>query len=206
MMKEIFHDMPKGILISTGINPKLSVAIDSGEDEVNPKTIKEYWLGIGGFKVSASRHQREVDALLWAVPEHPLSVECPWLILEEINGAVQDGFRRLSRGGVEVGGVLFGRKTGNVVRVMAWRPMACEHSRGPAFLLSDSDKQKLIEQLEASGRDPRLQVLEPVGWFVSHTRAGLAMTEDDRQTFQRYFPEPWQITLVYNPGRHAQTR
>jgi proteasome lid subunit RPN8/RPN11 len=156
--------------------------------------------------VSASRHRKEVDALLWAVPEHPLSVECPWFILDEIHGSVQEGFRRLSRGGVEVGGVLFGRKTGNVVRILAWRPILCEHSRGPAFLLSNNDKQKLVEQLEAAGRDPHLQVLEPVGWFVSHTRAGLTMTEDDVETFQRYFPGSWHVTLVYNPGRQGPTR
>jgi len=147
-----------------------------------------------------------VDALLWAVAEHPLAVECPWLILEEINGAVQEGFRRLSRGGVEVGGVLFGRKTDNVVRILAWRPILCEHSRGPAFLLSNTDKQKLIEQLEVSAQDPRLQVLEPVGWFVSHTRAGLTMTEDDLEIYRRYFPEPWQLTLVCNPSRQGSTR
>lgn len=156
--------------------------------------------------MGASRHEKEVDALLWAVAEHPLAVECPWFILEEINGAVQEGFRRLSRGGVEVGGVLFGRKTDNVVRIIAWRPMLCEHSRGPAFLLSNSDKQRLIEQLEAAGRDPQLQVLEPVGWFVSHTKAGLMMTDDDLDLFQRYFPEPWNVTLVYNPSRQGQTR
>jgi hypothetical protein len=147
-----------------------------------------------------------VDALLWAVAEHPLAVECPWVVLEEINGAVQDGFRRLSRGGVEVGGILFGRKTDTVVRIMAWRPMICEHSRGPAFFLSNNDKQKLMEQLEAAGRDPQLQVLEPVGWFVSHTRAGLTMTEEDLEVFARYFPESWQLTLVYNPNRQGSTR
>jgi hypothetical protein len=198
--------MPKGILISSGIHPKLSVASTAGANQNDPNTITERRSGFGGSAVSASRHRKEVDALLWAVPEHPLSVECPWFILDEIHGTVQDGFRRLSRGGVEVGGVLFGRKTGNVVRILAWRPILCEHSRGPAFLLSNNDKQKLMEQLEAAGRDPHLQVLEPVGWFVSHTRAGLKMTEDDVETFQRYFPESWHLTLVYNPSRQGPTR
>lgn len=198
--------MPNEILISPAIDPKIMVANTSGAVQSDPKTKRDDWSRIGGFEVSASRHERDVDALLWAVAEHPLAVECPWLILEEINGAVQEGFRRLSRGGVEVGGVLFGRKTDTVVRIMAWRPMLCEHSRGPAFLLSNNDKQKLVEQLEAAARDPQLQVLEPVGWFVSHTRAGLSMTEDDLEIFRRYFPETWQLTLVYNPNRQETTR
>src|SRR5262245_21669753 len=121
---------------------------------------------IGGV-VSASRD--DLDALLWTVANHAVTVECPWVLLEEINGIVQDGFRKLSRGGVEVGGILFGRHTGNTVRIMAWRPIECEHSRGPAFLLSNNDEHGLTQQLEAATRDPHLQVLEPVGCFVSHT-------------------------------------
>jgi hypothetical protein len=154
--------------------------------------------------VGASRQYG--DALLWTVPEFPFTVNCPWDILEEIHGTVQDGFRKLSRGGVEVGGVLFGRRTERTVQILAWRPIECEHSRGPAFLLSNNDKHALLESLQAAGRDPQLQVLEPVGWFVSHTRAGLLMTEEDLELFQRQFGEPWQVTLVYSPSRQGPTR
>ncbi|MBL8210669.1 MAG: hypothetical protein JNK87_08155 [Bryobacterales bacterium] len=114
--------------------------------------------------------------------------------------------RRLSRGGVEVGGILFGRRVDNTVRVMAWRPMPCEHSRGPAFLLSNADKQGLMQVLESAETDPQLKVLEPVGWYVSHTRQGLTLTEEDVDIYSRYFAEPWQVTLVLHPDKTGKAQ
>ena len=149
---------------------------------------------------------RERGALFWSVPDCTVSVQAPWEILEEIHGAVQEGLRRLSRGGVEVGGVLFGRRADNTVRVMAWRPMPCEHSRGPAFLLSNADKQGLMQLLESAETDPQLKVLEPVGWYVSHTRQGLTLTEEDVDIFDRYFAEPWQVTLVLHPDKTGRAQ
>lgn len=146
------------------------------------------------------------DVLLWKVAEHPIAIECPAPLLEEINGEVQDGFRRLSRGGVEVGGILFGRRTASTIRILAWRPIVCEHSRGAAFLLSNTEVQNLVGQLEAAQGDPHLKVLEPVGWFVSHTRAGLRMTPDDLEIFNRFFQESWQVTLVCHPERNDSTK
>lgn len=154
--------------------------------------------------VSASRAKREVDTLLWTAADQ--SIECPWAILEEIHAVVQEGFRRLSKGGVEVGGILFGRRNDQVTRVIAWRPIPCEHARGAAFLLSNEDRQRLMGMMEAAESDPQLQVLEPVGWFVSHTRAGVELTDDDLEVYSEFFPEPWQVTLVYKPERGAPSR
>src|SRR5258708_3694492 len=98
--------------------------------------------------VGATKANREVNALLWTAAE--ISVECPWALLEEVHAAVQEGFKRLSKGGVEVGGILFGRRTDEIIRVLAWRPIPCEHARGPAFLLSNEDKQRLMGMMEAA--------------------------------------------------------
>ncbi len=146
------------------------------------------------------------DALLWAVVGLPMAVESTRAILEEIHGAVQDGMRQLSRGGVEVGGVLFGRRTEGAIRILAWRPIACEHARGPGFALSNNDAQSLMQLLESAARDPQLQVLEPVGWFVSHTRSGVTMSVEDQELYQKFFPEPWQVTLVYHPVNQGTSR
>jgi hypothetical protein len=155
---------------------------------------------------SGERADSNVDNVLWAVVGLPTAVECSRALLEEIHGEVQDGFRRLSRGGVEVGGILFGRRAEGAIRILAWRPLVCEHARGPAFLLSNPDKQLLMQQLEAASRDPQLQVLEPLGWFVSHTRSGVQMTPEDLEIFQQFFPEPWQVTLVFHPMRQEPSQ
>ncbi|MCC6392782.1 MAG: hypothetical protein IT167_19450 [Bryobacterales bacterium] len=149
---------------------------------------------------------RAGDVLLWSVAEHPLEIECQWAVLDEIFETVEEGVRRLSRGGVEVGGVLFGRRDADLIRVLAWSPIACDHTRGAAFVLSNDDQQGLLLLLEQAQSDPRLQVLDPVGWFVSHTRPGLRMTEDDVDLFNRFFPEPWQVTLVVHPRRDKGAR
>ena len=73
---------------------------------------------------------------IWSPAESPIAVEYSLVVIEEIRHEVAEGFQRLSRGGIEVGGVLYGVRDGRAVRVMAMRPIACEHARGPAFLHS----------------------------------------------------------------------
>lgn len=152
------------------------------------------------------RQRPESDALVWSVAEYRAAIECSWSILEEIHGAVQEGFRRLSRGGLEVGGVLFGRRKDQVIQILAWRPIPCQHTRGPAFLLTPEEKQSLLDLLAQAEEDPQLQVLEPVGWFVSHTRQGVVLTDEDQHLFRQFFPEPWHVTLVLHPNRREPTR
>jgi proteasome lid subunit RPN8/RPN11 len=137
----------------------------------------------------------------WAVAESRLSIEYSLVVIEEIRHAVTEGFQRLSRGGLEVGGVLYGTHEGSAVRIQAMREIVCEHARGPSFLLSDKDRAALTEQLARGQEDPRLEGMVALGWFLSHTRGEIALTESDLETFNTFFPAPWQITLVIRPGR-----
>jgi hypothetical protein len=147
----------------------------------------------------------EQDTLLWNAAECRYAIEIPRSLLEELNGRALEGFRRLSRGGIEVGGILFGRRMENRIRILAWREAACEHSRGPGFILSNADRQLLVQQLEAAEADPQLQVLEPLGMFVSHTKSEVSLTEEDLEIFDRFFPEHWQVALVLHPVKSAHT-
>ena len=137
----------------------------------------------------------------WAVAESPLTIEYSLVVIEEIRHAVTEGFQRLSRGGLEVGGVLYGTHEGNAVRIQAMREIVCEHARGPSFLLSDNDRAALTAQLAGAQEDHRLEGMVAVGWFLSHTRGEIALTESDLETFNAFFPAPWQTTLVIRPGR-----
>jgi proteasome lid subunit RPN8/RPN11 len=38
------------------------------------------------------------------------------------------------------------------------------------------------------------------GWYISHTRSEILLSERDLQLFQQYFPELWQIALVHREG------
>ena len=83
-------------------------------------------------------------------------------VLQELRDFVIDGYLRLTRGGIEVGGVLFGVREGSRIWVHAWRPIACEHSFGPGFELSQKDVTGFAEMRNLASQDPELVGLEPV--------------------------------------------
>jgi proteasome lid subunit RPN8/RPN11 len=136
----------------------------------------------------------------WQVPECPLLIEYSPAILDEIRLAVVDAFFSLPRGGAEVGGVLFGSHDGRRVRITAFRPMDCEHAMGPTFVLSEKDQARLRAQLEASRKDPLLGDLEIVGWYHSHTRSDIFLSQLDLEIYSQFFPKPWQVALVMRPA------
>ncbi|HEV1285149.1 MAG TPA: hypothetical protein VNU44_07560 [Bryobacteraceae bacterium] len=148
----------------------------------------------------------DVKFATWNVAESPITIEYSLIVIEEIRHAVAEGFQRLSRGGIEVGGILYGTRDGRTVRVMSMRPIACEHARGPAFLLSDRDRIGLNQQLSADAEDPHLAGLTSVGWFLSHTRSEINLSDSDLELYSIFFPAPWQVTLVVRPGRGGSMR
>lgn len=143
---------------------------------------------------------------LWKVDSHPAVIEYSSLVMSEIADFVNDGLQQLVRGGIEVGGILFGSRDGSALRIKAWRPLMCEHAHGPSFLLSAKDQQGLEKLVSDSKSDPELKECEPLGWFHSHTRSEIYLTSDDLQIYHRYFPEPWQVALVLRPKRDERVR
>jgi proteasome lid subunit RPN8/RPN11 len=127
-------------------------------------------------------------------------------VLEEIRLAAVDAFFSLPRGGAEIGGILFGTNEGDEVRILASRPMECEHARGPTFVLSDKDRDRLRTQLAESGLDSGLHGLKVVGWYHSHTRSEIFLSELDLEIYREFFPEPWQVALVVRPAGLKPTR
>ncbi len=142
----------------------------------------------------------------WAVAESPITIEYSLVVIEEIRREVSEGFQKLSRGGIEVGGALYGTREGREVRLLAIRPISCEHARGPSFQLSDNDRAALEQQLRQDPDDPQLEGMECLGWFLSHTRTDITLNESDLEVFSSYFPHPWQVTLVVRPGRGGSMR
>jgi len=142
----------------------------------------------------------------WSVAASPVKIEYSLVVLEEIRHEVAEGFQKLSRGGIEVGGLMYGVREGETVRIMAIRPAACEHSSGPSFRLSERDRAALREQIRLDREDPRLEGLVCVGWYVSHTRTEITLSESDQEIFSSYFSQPWQVTLVVRPSRGGNMR
>ena len=137
----------------------------------------------------------------WGAGDSPISIDYSLVVLEEIRHEVNQGLQKFSRGGVDVGGVLYGSREGRKIRVTAIRMIECGHTRGPSFSLSDEDQSALERQLGEDSGDPYLRSLICLGWFVSHNRGEFVLAESDAELFSRFFHEPWQVTLVVRPGR-----
>jgi proteasome lid subunit RPN8/RPN11 len=142
----------------------------------------------------------------WSLQGRPLEIEYSSAAMEAVRAAVVDGFYKLPRGGLEVGGVLFGQRTGDSVRILASRPLACEHATGPSFVLSENDESALAKLIESAAADPELAEMVPVGWYHSHTRSGVFLSDQDLALYDRHFPEPWQVSLVLHPEKMKPTR
>ncbi|HEY6389634.1 MAG TPA: hypothetical protein VIX89_00055, partial [Bryobacteraceae bacterium] len=142
----------------------------------------------------------------WSTPEIQSTIEYPLEVLDEIRAAVCDGLQQLSHGGLEVGGVLFGSRRENTVRILTWRPISCEHAHGPSLRLSTRDRIDLTRLLEVAKADSDLAGLQPVGWFLSHARSDIFLNDSDLEIFQGFFPAPWQVTLVLRPSKAGPAR
>jgi len=132
----------------------------------------------------------------WTVEGHPRCIEFPASFWGEILPAAMADFLRVPWGGPETGGVLFGRREPDCVRILAFRPLECEHVYGRAFELSEPDELRLRNLLEHARTDAELAGLQAVGWYHSKHQ-WLALSERDIELYNRYFPEPWQITMVF---------
>ena len=135
----------------------------------------------------------------WSAPEVAWTIEYPLEVMNEIRAYACNELMRLSHGGAEVGGVMYGSRHASSIRILTWRPIACEYADGEALRLSHSDRMTLAVQLEAARRNSELKDLRPVGWFVSHPRGGVAMNESDLEIHSGFFPESTQVTLVIHP-------
>jgi proteasome lid subunit RPN8/RPN11 len=134
-------------------------------------------------------------------PSGSVSLRCAYSLLEQIRKEVVDKFLSIPRGGLEIGGVLFGTITGEEIQLLAHKPLDIEYLNGPSFVLSRTDEINLIQLIGASQSDPELQGMEPVGWYHSHTRSDLSLTDEDIAVHQRFFPRPEHVALVIRPHK-----
>ena len=142
----------------------------------------------------------------WNAPERSAKIEYSGAVMDQIRMAAVDGYHCVPHGGVETGGILFGTYRQNLVRILAWRPILCEYAKGPSFVLSEKDEAALADALQSWRSDPTYAGLEPVGWYHSHTRTEISLTDADLELFDRFFPRPWQVALVVRPASFAPTR
>ena len=150
--------------------------------------------------------ESDIGSDCWQAAGFATRIEYARAVIEELGTAATDGFNCLSHGGVEIGGVLFGVRTPDSIEIRAQRALACEYAFGPSFTLSENDRRTIEDLLASVATDPDLEGMQPVGWYHSHTRSDISLSEKDLEFYSRYFPEPWQIALVLRPYRFDPVR
>ncbi len=161
---------------------------------------------MAGDKNNGGRTERIAERAIWTAPGTSTTVTYSLPLFHEIDFAVNEGYRKIPHGGVEVGGLLFGTVEKDSTRIEAFRPIACDHASGPSFMLSEGDLERLMVQLDTAASDPELASLKPVGWFLSRTRSPLQLIERELALFDLFFPEPGMLTVMVKPERFQPTR
>jgi proteasome lid subunit RPN8/RPN11 len=142
----------------------------------------------------------------WQVKGYPIRVSCDGAAMESMRQEAMAGLQKIPRRGLEIGGILFGRRDGDTIEIQQWREIACSHSHGPGFDLSEDDEQQLQDLFDHAGEEPELARLEVVGWFRTRTKGDVFLSDADLAFYDRFFPESWQIVLVIRPHMYEPSR
>src|SRR5687768_11507286 len=128
---------------------------------------------------------------LWSLEGKPVSVHLSLDVVHALQPPARysDGDRP-----VEHGGVLLGRvrhvNDSYIVSVDSVEVIPCEHARGASWTLSARDKQALLRRIRRQHGS-----LTVVGWFRTHTRAGLYLDQHDFSLFTEFFAQPSSVSL-----------
>jgi len=149
------------------------------------------------------RERQRNSFVLWQIAGKPLAIEISRDVMDRMMLEALGGLGRLARGrGAEVGGILLGaaEREGarRLVRVEDFLSIPCEHAYGPSYVLSASDKQRLVEALEQFRRVPERRIYA-VGYWRSHTRGALALSPEDLELLALHFSHPYDIALLIEP-------
>lgn len=110
----------------------------------------------------------EQATCLWSDGTRRVAVHLSAEVTNELTAESRVAFKRVPRRGLEIGGVLLGRKEGEDGLTTFWidsfLPLDCEHRSGPSYLLSDSDHLLLQTALASHATNV-------VGLYRSHTRS-----------------------------------
>src|SRR5690242_2264688 len=109
----------------------------------------------------------------WNVPQCPFSIEYAPRALDDIRLAVMDAFFSLPRGGAEIGGILLGAFSGGRLTLSHLCPPHLRPRLRPFFHPPPHDESCLKKLLTAT----RARELAPVGWYHSHTRSEIFLSE-----------------------------
>lgn len=136
---------------------------------------------------------------LWEAAGKSVSVRLNLDVIDRLCSDVNSKFTDLTGRGSEIGGILLGRMTNASKRtffIEDYELIACDYNDGPLFSLSDEAKSRMVEQLLRLKTSSGHSIL---GFFRSHTRKNLSLTEHDLSLIRDYFAGPETVFLLIKP-------
>lgn len=137
----------------------------------------------------------------WEISGKPISIHLHYDVVDRLSQEVMRGFGAVPRRGAEVGGVLLGTIEVSdriVVHVEDFEIVPCDYKRGPSFLLTEQDEERFRSTVDRFAQSPDKRIYT-VGYYRSHTRDGLSLTDEDIDLYHRYFADPSQVILLVRP-------
>ena len=117
------------------------------------------------------------------------------LAFEHIRRDVEGG-RNSRRGELEMGGVLFGIHEPGCIWILASKPGPMAYSHWSGFVLA-----KGRQLISASATAPELNGLQALGWYHSHLRSKIFLSERDRLIHSRHFWRSWPSNAGLSPSQ-----
>ena len=95
--------------------------------------------------------------------------------------------------------MLFGRYVDGVIEILTSEEFPIEYSFGPSYVFSVHDEETLQDRL----KQPRIELdgasLELLGWWHSHTRSSIDLTEEDLRIHKQFFADDRTVALILKP-------
>ncbi|MDZ4801745.1 MAG: TonB family protein [Bryobacteraceae bacterium] len=139
----------------------------------------------------------ETKHIIWSPSGKPVSIHVNPRVLARLRpGPVPpDGSRPIERGGLLLG---YAREIGEkwLIAVEDSKEIRLRHQRNESWGIADDDRAELQSALREWGPERRRDLPHTVGWYRTHTRAGLYLDESDFRFFLEYFPPPANVALA----------
>lgn len=121
-------------------------------------------------------------------------------LLDQVRSYVGETYVSRSGRGQDVGGVIFGQRLGELVQVVAWRPMPRADDATSHFYLNDREEHMLRKLLQSAKSESGLRGLEVLGWFRSRTKGEALLDEADVEFHNKFFSLASQFIVVIKPS------
>ena len=137
--------------------------------------------------------------------DHSPVVECPHSLIQALRASVLDSFNSAPHGGAEVYGVLFGTHSGDEVHIAVFRPVVFESAMAGSTPLTEEQRAAFAKAMAEPGSGSDGNALEAVGWFRSHPRSEVSLSQRDLEIASTFFARPQHVVMIVRPGNSVPT-